>query len=172
MDSGISLDPHLVWRISRLSMQGLDSSTVFISKDQDKQLVDTLKKKFRLKKMDQGYEIDSITDKANAFATHLLSAKPLRKGRHNQVAVPFIELGSQCAQGTLYNWATYLQNEFFEECREAQEKSIVFHYAWLLIIIAMEAWRPPEGVQFPKVAAHEGHGVKYTNLAWRKTHQR
>lgn len=90
MDSRISLDPHLIWRFTKLSKQGLDPTTVFVGKTQDKQFADTLKKQFHLKNIGRGYEIDSINDEATTFARQLLSAKILRKGHHNQVAVHFI----------------------------------------------------------------------------------
>jgi len=69
MDSRVSVDPHLVWLITHLSRDGIDPTTVFVGKDQDKQLVDTLKKKFLLKKMDRGYEVESIDEDATTFAT-------------------------------------------------------------------------------------------------------
>jgi len=51
LDSRISLDPHLLARLTKLSKQGIDPSTVFIGKTQDKQLAETLKTRFKLKKM-------------------------------------------------------------------------------------------------------------------------
>ena len=100
MDLRISLYPHLVVRITRLSKQGIDSSTVNVGKTEDKQLPDTLKTKFNLRKMGRGFDIESINEDATTFATQLLASNIMRKGRHNQVAMHFIELGSQCAQGT------------------------------------------------------------------------
>lgn len=168
MDSMISLGPHLIARLTRLSKQGIDPASTFMGKTQDKQLTSTLKKKFNLNKMDQGFEIDSFNDKATNFSTQLLATKNMRKGWHNQVATHFIELGSQCTHITIYNWATFLQNEFVEDCREAQKKGTIFHYEWILIFIALEAWRPLENVVFPKVAMYDCCAVRYTNLEWNK----
>jgi len=105
------------------------------------------------------------------FATQLLAAKIMRKVHYNQVAAHFIELGSQCSQGTIYNWEAFLQNEFVEDCREAQEKGTLFHYAWLLILIALEAWRALTSAKFLKVISHECRAVRYINLAWRNNRQ-
>jgi len=55
MDCRISLDPHLIWRLTKLSKQGIDPSTIFVGKDQDKQLAETLKKIFNLKKRGRGF---------------------------------------------------------------------------------------------------------------------
>jgi len=68
MDSSISLDPHLIWRLTKLSKKGLQSTTVFVGKTQDKQFVESLKNKFDLKKKDRGYDIDSINDEETTFA--------------------------------------------------------------------------------------------------------
>lgn len=94
-------------------------------------------------KKGHGYDIDSISDEATAFAKKLLSAKLLWNICHNQVATPFVYLGSQCAKGVFYNSETYLLNEFVEDCREAQDPGHMFHYSWLLNLVAVEAWRVP-----------------------------
>jgi len=65
-----------------------------VGKTQDKKLVDAIKKKFKLKKWDRGFEIESIDDQVVAFSSQLLAEKITRKGRHNQVAAHFIKLGS------------------------------------------------------------------------------
>lgn len=83
MDSRISMDPHMDWLITRLRRDEINPNIVFVGKDQDKHLANTLKKKFSLKKMDRGYDIESINDDATTFATQLLSENLLRKGCHN-----------------------------------------------------------------------------------------
>lgn len=57
MDSTISIDTHLIVRLTRLSKQGRDLGAVNVGKTQDKQLADMLKAKFKLKKMGQGFKI-------------------------------------------------------------------------------------------------------------------
>lgn len=83
MDSGISIDPHLIWRITRLSKKGLNPSTMFIDKTKDKKLVDQIKKEYKVTKLGRGYDVDSIKDKGFAFATQFLAMKLLRKSRCN-----------------------------------------------------------------------------------------
>ena len=41
------------------------------------------------------------------------------------------------------NQATFLVNQFLTNCIEAQEKGTEFHYAWLLILIALVGWKEP-----------------------------
>jgi len=95
MDSPISIDRYLIARLTRLRKQGRDLGAVNVGKMQDKQLADTLKARFKLKKIGPGFEIASINDEPIAFVTQLLASKIMRKGRHNQVATHFIEIGSQ-----------------------------------------------------------------------------
>ena len=46
MDTRISLDPYLIWKITKLSKQGKDPTKVFMDKTRDKQLTEKLKKKY------------------------------------------------------------------------------------------------------------------------------
>jgi hypothetical protein len=67
------------------------------------------------------------------------------------------------------NWATFLVNQFLIDCIEAQEKGMEFHYAWLLILIALVGWKEPGDYQFLKttsrgnaVARYETYGIRQT----------
>jgi hypothetical protein len=46
------------------------------------------------------------------------------------------------------NWVTFLVNQFLTDCKEAQDKGTKLHYAWLLILIALVAWREPRETRF------------------------
>jgi hypothetical protein len=46
------------------------------------------------------------------------------------------------------SWETFLLNQLLIDCKEAQEKGMEFHYASLLILIELVAWREPEETQF------------------------
>lgn len=48
MDSKISLDPHLIWRLTKFSKYVEDPLTVFFGKTQDKQFAEMMKKTFQL----------------------------------------------------------------------------------------------------------------------------
>jgi hypothetical protein len=56
------------------------------------------------------------------------------------VPVAVIAAAEKCMEGVQMNWATFLVNQFLTDCIEAQEKGIEFHYAWLLILIALVGW--------------------------------
>lgn len=119
MDSRISINPHLIWRITRLSKQGIDPTSEFVEKDKDKQLAKDIKAKYELKNLGRWYGVSSIHNKGVYFAMQLLVAKLFRKCQHNQVSTLVISLAAKCVKGTIYNWVTFLLNEFIEHCNEA-----------------------------------------------------
>jgi len=59
MDSRISIDPNLIWRITRLSKIGLDPSMAFVDKTKDKKLAEQIKKEYNLVKLARGYDVES-----------------------------------------------------------------------------------------------------------------
>lgn len=69
MDEPISINNYLIARLTRLSKTRRDPSAVNVGKKQDKQLAETLKARFKLKKKDRGFDIDSINDDATEFLT-------------------------------------------------------------------------------------------------------
>ena len=103
MNSKISINPHLIWRIKRLSKQGIDPASEFVRKDKDKKLVKDIKSKYVLTKLGQGYDVSSIQNKGVYIATQLLAVNLFRKCRNNQVPTLVVSLGAKCAKGTLYN---------------------------------------------------------------------
>lgn len=68
MDSAISIDNYLITCQMRLSKSGRDPGIVNLGKTQDNQIADMLKAKYKLKKKDRGFDIDSINDEETAFA--------------------------------------------------------------------------------------------------------
>ena len=66
------------------------------------------------------------------------------------------------------NWSTFLVNEFLEHCREAHEKPQLFHYAWLLILISLVAWREINETQFFDITHKPFIAPKYTNIWFTK----
>jgi hypothetical protein len=54
--------------------------------------------------------------------------------------------------------------------REAQDKGTSFHYAWILTLIALVAWREPKDTQFLGVVKKLCLVARYVNL-WHTTHK-
>jgi hypothetical protein len=44
-------------------------------------------------------------------------------------------------KGVMFIWAPYLLNQFFVDCRDAQDNGTEFHYSWLIILIALGGWQ-------------------------------
>ena len=68
------------------------------------------------------------------------------------------------------NWATFLLNQFFIHCEEVQDKGIEFHYAWLLILLALLSWRDLNDSNFLGVTKKPCLALQYQNL-WYMTHK-
>jgi hypothetical protein len=47
--------------------------------------------------------------------------------------------------GVVFNWCSYLLEEFLIACEEVQEKGETFTYGYLLLSFTMLKWRPPSG---------------------------
>jgi hypothetical protein len=69
------------------------------------------------------------------------------------------------------NWATFLVNQFLTDCIEAQEKGTKFHYAWLLILIALVGWKEPGYYQCMGTSSRGNMVGWYANL-WHTTNKR
>jgi hypothetical protein len=72
----------------------------------------------------------------------------LRKFCKEEVPAGVFIVATQCAEGTILSWALYLLNIFLEDCKDAQDLGIEFHYSWLLTPIALVIWREPKYTYF------------------------
>jgi len=67
----------------------------------------------------------------------------------DEILTHVVSLATQCVKGVQFNWSRYLCQEFLENCREAQDETKSFHYAWMLFSIVLVAWELPKDSQFP-----------------------
>ena len=81
MDRKISINTHIMLRITGLPSTGPDLTIYFLGKEKDEYLSNTMKDKYGLEKNTRSYDIASINDKSIGFITRVLSRKLLRK-RH------------------------------------------------------------------------------------------
>jgi hypothetical protein len=69
----------------------------------------------------------------------------------------------KCAKGNLLSWTPYLLNFIFYDYKDAKDPRIEFHYAWLIILIALVCWGEPKYNRFyPR--PRKCRIVKYTTL--------
>jgi hypothetical protein len=78
----------------------------------------------------------------------LMACKLLRKCHKEEAPTGVVTTTTQCAKGTVLSWAPYFLNLFLEDCRDVQDFGTEFHYSWLLILIALEAWEKPKYSSF------------------------
>lgn len=122
-----------------------------------------MKKKYKLEKKKRDYMISSVNNKAIRVATQILVGKVMRKCCADEVPTSIVALAEQCAEGAQFNWSEYLCKEFLENCRKAEEQGKAFHYAWLLLPIALVMGEFPEDSQFPIIVRDLPEAAKYTS---------
>jgi hypothetical protein len=66
------------------------------------------------------------------------------------------------------NWATFLVNQFLQDSIESPKKGMKFHYAWLLILIALIGWKEPRYYQHMLTSGKGNLARRYVNL-WHMT---
>ena len=168
MRNKIPIGKILIQRITRLPYQGNNPEEVFVGKDQDHTLADNMKNKYELIKGKMGYDINSIDDQAVFFTAHIVDRNIIRKCHTNEVPASMVYLAAQCTNGVQYNQAGYLCKEFLDDCHEVQEKGTSFHYAWLILIIAMLVWKELKDTLCPLVPSIVCEAARYASL-WNTT---
>lgn len=75
------------------------------------------------------------------FYMHISVKKIMRKSHREEDSTPVVSLAAKWAKGAIYNWVDYLCRKYLSDCRVAEEEVNHFHYAWLLLLISLMAWR-------------------------------
>ena len=115
LDHRVNITIDLIHQITGLSKIVADPTTHFVGKDQDRNLVTWLIKKYNLMRGGRAYDAMQIEDKPLHFTVQLLAGQLLRKRRPNQVPRLAIELAYTARDGVQYNWSSYLLNQFNED---------------------------------------------------------
>ena len=163
LESKIDLNIDVIHRITGLSKIGDDSSVHFVGKKSNCKLAAKITQQFNLKKGTKAYDSVDTEDYTIRFTVQLLARQVLRKCRPNEVLAGAINLTLHAKDGKQYNWCLYLLNQFMDDCRATQESNQLFHYSWLLIIMAFVTWKDPNHSQFVTLKG-ECRGVQYASL--------
>jgi hypothetical protein len=131
-----------------LDYQGDDPSLIFSDKKNEKALLESMKEKFHTFQGQHDLDVAIICDPTIRFVTQELSFKLLRKCRKDQVPVIFIATIEKCVKGMLMNWVTFFLNQFLIDFEKVKDKGTEFHYACILILIALLTWREMDNTQF------------------------
>jgi hypothetical protein len=70
---------------------------------------------------------------------------------------------AQCAKGVNFSWVPYLLNQFFIDCRDAQDNGPKFHYSWLIILINLAGWQEPKFSTFLDISG-KCYTTRYESL--------
>ena len=105
------MDPTLINRITRLSMQGPDPHDFYLGKATDCALAQKIKDSYGdIEKGTRGYKVASIQSGAMRLACQLIAGKLVRKNQPTQVIGFVVDLSGKCMEGLQMNWAKYLVN--------------------------------------------------------------
>jgi len=67
----------------------------------------------------RGMDVRNINDKNVRFAMQVLACKMLRACRKDEVSTVVIATTKKCIARVPMNWATFLVNNFLQDCMEA-----------------------------------------------------
>jgi len=137
---------------------------LFFDKNKEKYLVERMKEKFHTFQGNLILDIASICDPIVRFVMKSLACNLLRKCRKDHVPTIMITTTKICVEGIHMNWEMFLLNQFFIYFEEERDKGTEFHYAWLLILIVLPAWREPYDTQFLGAKENPCLLMHYQNL--------
>jgi hypothetical protein len=81
-----------------------------------------------VEKGNQGYKVASIQNGAVCLAFQLIIGKIIKKNKPMQVTGFVVNLARKCVEGMQMNWASYLVNQFEQDCFEVQDQGYEFHF--------------------------------------------
>jgi hypothetical protein len=141
MEEPISINVELITFITGFPSMGKSPMQYLDDKMKENTLAKEMNKTYGTERGSCRIIIKSINDVATQMATKLMPCKLLRKCCKEEVPAWVVAATTQCANGTMLSWAPYLLNLFLDDCKDAQDLGIEFHYSWLFILIALVKWR-------------------------------
>jgi hypothetical protein len=122
LDHRIIVDPAMINRITKLSMQGPNPHEYYPGNTTDRSLVQKIKEAYDdVEKGARGYKVVSIESGAVCLACQLIIGNLVCKNQPTQVYGFVVDLTKKCAEGLQMNWAKYLVNQLEIDCREAKD---------------------------------------------------
>lgn len=97
VEEPIPITTDLIHHVSQLPCKGEYPMNISEGKGSDLDIMEAMKKNYKLEKKKRGYTISSIKEKAVCVVTQILVGKVMRKYRTDEVPVPVVALAEQCA---------------------------------------------------------------------------
>jgi hypothetical protein len=111
LEMHITINPTLIHRITRLSMQGSDPQEFYLGKATDHAQAQNIKETYGdVEKGKRGYKVASIQNGVVCLAYHLIVSKLVKKKKPMQVTGFVVDLAGKCVEGLQMNWVSYLMN--------------------------------------------------------------
>jgi hypothetical protein len=85
--------------------------------------------------------IKEINDNMKRFSSKLMEWKMLIKCHRKEVPEGVIAVTTQCVKGMMFNYASYLLNQFLLHYHDVQDIGTKFHFSWLIMLIALVGWQ-------------------------------
>jgi hypothetical protein len=95
-----------------------------------------------------------------------MACKLLRKFHKEEAPAGLITIEVHCAKGMMFNWASYLLNQFLLDCYDAQDNGTKFHYSWMIILISLVGWQEPKFSTFLDIMG-KCYATRYESL-WKE----
>jgi hypothetical protein len=112
LDRRITVDPTLIHRITRLSMQGSDLQEFYPGKVANRTLAQRIKDTYGdVENRMRDYKVPSIWNGTVRLACQLIAGKIVRKNIPTQVTGFIVDLAGKCVEGLQMNWEKYLVNQ-------------------------------------------------------------
>lgn len=114
--------------------------------------------RFNTKRGGRTSKIDPILPETVRTVCYIIASKVMRSYYKGECMLDALSVADFCANGTVFNWCSYMLEELLVACEEAQEKGGTFTYGYLLVAFAMFKWTPPAGR--PLALADKGRMAK------------
>jgi len=103
LEEMITIIDMLIHRITQLAHLGENPAMAFGGKIGEHDLIEAMKKKFKVTNKPNSYAITDIIDPTIKVAMQILVGNIMRKCHANKVSAPVVALAAQCAEGVQFN---------------------------------------------------------------------
>jgi len=135
MDRPIPIDVELIEKIAGFPIYWVKEKKYVYDKRKEKTIEEQVKSQIGTNRGSICMVIKNINEPTTRFMTNMMAYNLLRKCHKEEAPKGVVEEVTQCAKGIVPSWAPYLLNCFLEDCRDAHDSGIDFHYPWCQPIV-------------------------------------
>jgi hypothetical protein len=145
LDKRYPIHAEDIHHLTGLSLEGEDVSKGFqgSSKHEKKKGEIILYERFHTQRGGRTMKIEPIFPEMVRTSCYVISNKVMCSYYKGECTLDALSVAYFCANGAVFNWCSYLLEEFLIACEEVQEKGDTFTYGYLLLSFTMLKWWPP-----------------------------